>query len=69
MLKVGTTMDKTRLNINLKAIADMTKIVPNTEWKLIAFKETPTWIFSIAGIKELFNVDWSVSKITLSKYT
>lgn len=60
-------MDKTRVSVNLKAILDPTKIVANSEWKLVAFRETPTWIFSIAGIKELFNVDWSVSKITLSK--
>lgn len=67
---VGSMIDKTKISVNVKTFVEMSRILPNPEWKFLSFSDPTTYAFNVPGtsqaFKDSFNINWSVSKFSLS---
>ena len=63
-------IDKTKISVNVKTFVEMSRILPNPEWKFLSFSDPTTYAFNVPGtsqaFKDSFNINWSVSKFSLS---
>ena len=69
MIKIGSMLDSSKVNVNIETSADKSRIYANPEWVLVKMSESTTVHFNIPGsetLKDSFDLNWSVAKFSLT---
>jgi len=67
---IGSMVDRSKVSVSVRTYVEMTRILPNPEWKFLSFSDPTTYVFNVPGTnqayKDSFNMNWSVSKFSLA---